>query len=133
MPIGRTMTLIRTNIVADYPSRNGYIYTEPALLDLVRLSGQINGMSGKIVDRFPHGDATFLLWLNSQDSYDFKLRGFDLINKELAAVIDFGDNDVSEESFTAHPFVISSDTMRTDKMITKVDNLVGIILLRRQA
>lgn len=130
MPLGRAMTLVRTNIVADFPSRNGYIYTEPALLDLVRMSGQINGIGGKIVDEFPNGDATFLFWLNSQKIYDFKLRGFELINKELAAIVDFGDNEPSG-LLTAHPFVLSSDTMRTDKIITKIEKLVGIILQRK--
>jgi hypothetical protein len=129
MSLGRTMTLIRTNIVADFPSRNGYIYTEPSLLDLVRMSGTVNGMSGKILDEFPSGDATFLFWLNSQVRYDFKLRGFELINKELAAIIDFGD-DVPPGQFIAHPFVMSSDTIRTDKIISKIEKLVGIILVR---
>lgn len=128
--LGRVTALIRTNIVADFPSRNGYIYKETALLDLVRMSGQVNGMGGKIVDTLPQGDKTFLIWLQGQTYYDFQLRGFELVNGELAAIIDFGD-DERRQNLVAHPFVITHDTTREDKVISKIDNLFGIILVRR--
>lgn len=128
MPLGKVITLVRTNIVVDFPSRNGFIYRESALLDLVMMSGQVNGMGGKIIDKLPRGDKTFLIWLKGQQTFDFKVHGFELVNGELGVQIDFGDKEAPKNA-VAHPFVTTTDVVNTNKIISKIDKLMGIVII----
>lgn len=123
--------LIRTNIVVDFPGRSGYIYKESALADLINMKSA-SGIKGIIVNDYLL-DYNSLIWLLAQKHADFVLNGFQMVNGELAADVTFlDDNDIGPNDYIAHPYVSSYDTIRTDKVITKIQTVVGIILVKNE-
>lgn len=123
--------LVRTNIVVDFPGRSGYIYKESALADLVNMKSA-SGIKGIVIGEYLP-DYNALIWLLAQKSGDFTLNGFCLVNGELVADISLLDGvNIDPNDYVAHPYVSSYDTIRTDKVITKIQTVVGIILVKNE-
>lgn len=118
--------IIRTNIVADFPSNRGHIYRERALQDLVDHENlKLANMQAVFVKNV---NAKVIKALRNKEIKEFvDVKGFRLINKELVCIIEV-DGMINPNRFIAHPYLYAQKDEMGYNIIERITGLVGVIL-----